>query len=362
MGHATRSRVVIEHLLSAGHSVRAVVSGRAHTFLKQRFAGRDNMSVDEIHGLHMNYEDNAVDKSESFKTNLKDAPQGLLKNIEVYRQLVTKDGFEPDIVVSDFESWAYFYGKNHRLPILSIDNMQILNRCAHTDEVTDHRRADFRVAKAAVKVKLPGCYHYLVSSFFYPPVRKKRTTLVPPILRPEILAARREPGEHVLVYQTAASNEALVPTLQKLPYNFRVYGLGREADLGNVKLRAFSETGFVDDLRTARAVIAGGGYSLMGEAVHLRVPMLTVPLVGQFEQELNARYLQALGYGMFTQSLEPSVVEAFLTNVDTYTKQLARYKPRGNEMLFELIDEVFDRVERGDKRPVRLSAPNMGSY
>lgn len=29
MGHATRSRVVIEHLLAAGHRLHVVVSGRA---------------------------------------------------------------------------------------------------------------------------------------------------------------------------------------------------------------------------------------------------------------------------------------------------------------------------------------------
>ena len=74
-------------------------------------------------------------------------------------------------------------------------------------------------------MKLPGAYHYLVTSFFFPPVRKQRTTLVPPILRPEILAAKREPGAHVLVYQTAAANTALVPALQSLPYDFRVYGM-----------------------------------------------------------------------------------------------------------------------------------------
>jgi len=31
------------------------------------------------------------------------------------------------------------------------------------------------------------------------PVRKRKTTLVPPILRLEVLAAKREPGEQVLI-------------------------------------------------------------------------------------------------------------------------------------------------------------------
>ena len=40
MGHATRSRVVIEHLATKGHEVKIVVSGRAHRFLTERLASR----------------------------------------------------------------------------------------------------------------------------------------------------------------------------------------------------------------------------------------------------------------------------------------------------------------------------------
>jgi len=61
MGHATRSRVVIEHLLSCGHTVRVVVSGRAHDFLRSTFRGKSNITIEEIHGLHFVYDDNAID-------------------------------------------------------------------------------------------------------------------------------------------------------------------------------------------------------------------------------------------------------------------------------------------------------------
>ncbi|MEL6548201.1 MAG: glycosyltransferase family protein, partial [Myxococcota bacterium] len=47
MGHATRSRVVIEHLLAQGHQVHVVVSGRAHRFLTESFAEREGFSIDE---------------------------------------------------------------------------------------------------------------------------------------------------------------------------------------------------------------------------------------------------------------------------------------------------------------------------
>ena len=61
MGHATRSRVLLEHLLTLGHTVRVVVSGRAHGFLTARFQGRDRIRFEEISGLVLGFEGNAVE-------------------------------------------------------------------------------------------------------------------------------------------------------------------------------------------------------------------------------------------------------------------------------------------------------------
>ncbi|MCL4259129.1 MAG: hypothetical protein KJZ52_00755, partial [Anaerolineales bacterium] len=55
---------------------------------------------------------------------------------------------------------------------------------------------------------------------------------------------------------------------------------------GNLEFKPRSEEGFVEDLRTARGVVAGGGFSLMSEAVYLGKPMLAMPLLGQFEQTM----------------------------------------------------------------------------
>lgn len=362
MGHATRSRVVLAHLADQGHEIRVVVSGRAHQFLRNALAGRPNVVLEEIAGLHLDFDDEGLDVSSSLITNLAAAPKRLVHNLEVVAR-VAEDGFRPELVVSDFESWAYFYARWRGIPVVSIDNMQILNRCAHPKTTTGFGSFDFRLAKLAVKSKLPGAYHYLVTSFFFPPVRKARTTLVPPILRPAILAAEREPSDHVLVYQTSpASREVLVPVLRSLPGKFRVYGLGVEGIEGNVELKGFSEQGFVDDLRTAKAVIANGGLSLMGEAVHLGVPMLSFPIGGQFEQELNARWLAELGYGLWSDRFDPGVVEVFLAGLDGFAAALARYERHDDGMLFACVDELVARVARGEDRPDRLDAPSMGSW
>jgi uncharacterized protein (TIGR00661 family) len=361
MGHATRSRVILEDLLKKGHDIRVVVSGRAAKFLGEKFAGRARIRVEEIHGLHLKFDGNDLDVSESVLSNLAAAPEGVKKNLEVYSR-VTAD-FDAEVVVSDFESFAYFYGRAKRLPVISIDNMQVINRCRHDAFVTDDASFSFQLARLAVKAKLPGAYHYLVSSFFFPPVKKPRTTLVPPILRPEILAARREPGAHVLVYQTAAANaDALVATLKKLPYAFRAYGTGKTGNDGNVTFCPFSETAFVDDLRTARAVVAGGGYSLMGEAVHLHVPMLSIPIQGQYEQELNGRYLQQLGYGRCAAAVDADVIDAFVKDAPTMQDALERYVPRNNDMLFACLDELLRHVSLDEPPPATLATPALGRF
>jgi uncharacterized protein (TIGR00661 family) len=345
MGHAMRSRVVLEHLVAQGHELEIMASGRATDFLAKRFAG-----VNRIHGLHMIYEENRVRRGKTLWSNVLAGAAGVPRNIAAYFELI-KD-FRPDAVVSDFESWTYLYAKTHDLPITSIDNMQIINRCTHSAEIRDQHRADFEIARAFVKSKLPFCDHYVVTTFFFPPVRKQNTTLVPPILRPEILAARRRPGEHLLVYQTAEGHSSLADTLAKTGLECRIYGMRRglaEDEVeGNLRYRPFSEDGFIDDLASCKAVIAGGGFTLMGEAVYLHKPMLALPLGHQFEQVLNARYLEREGFGRAATSLDdPGEVRAFLDAVPGCEEKLAAYSQDGNSRLYQTVDALLDRAAAG---------------
>ncbi len=345
MGHAMRSRVVLDHLVSQGHHVEIIASGRAVKFLSERFD-----DVNEIHGLHIVYEENMVRRGKTFWSNVLSGAAGIPKNIKAYFELV--DDFRPEAVISDFESWTYLYGKLHDVPVISIDNMQIINRCTIPDDVIEGHRADFEIAKAFVKGKLPGCAHYLITTFFRPMVRKERTTLCPPILRPEILAAEPREGDHLLVYQTAEGHEELTRTLAQTGLPCRIYGMRRDLKgdevEGNLTFRPFSETVFIEDLATARGVIASGGFTLMGEAVYLHKPMLAVPLSRQFEQILNSRYLDEIGYGMYAPDLDdPATVHAFIERIGDCARKLAAYEQDGNEVLLAEVDGHLDRVAAG---------------
>jgi uncharacterized protein (TIGR00661 family) len=338
MGHATRSRVILTHLQAQGHEVEIAVSGRAHAFLERVFP---TMKVHRIAGLNMIYEDNAVQKGRTALDFLRKLP-AFAENRELFDRLDTT--FDPQLVISDFETFSYLFAKGHNLPVLSIDNMQIINRCEIDVPLTPELEASFLTAKTIVKAKLPRCGAYLITTFFTPPIRKPRTQLFPPILRDAILDATRSTGEHVLVYQTSDSFTELVPMLRRLPGTFYVYGLGRDEQLGNVTLKSFSEQGFVDDLASARAVITGGGFSLMGEAVYLGKPVLSVPLVGQFEQTLNALELSKLGYGEYHAQLEEKTVGSFLERESEYAHKLSAHRQDRNAAILVAVDQLIARV------------------
>ena len=354
MGHAVRSKVVCEHLVDAGHDVKIVVSGRAHGMLSKTF--RD---VVEIRGLTIRYVDNRMDRNGTFARNVLAAPSMLAANVGAYFDRVAS--FRPHAVVSDFDSFAYFFAKRHRLPILSIDNQQIISRCKLGKFAKRGVKVDYQMTKAFVRAKLPACDHYIVTTFFFPTVRKRyerETTLVPPILRPEILAAKKRAraGEHVLVYQTSTSDTRLVDELNAVKgESFVVYGLRKNARRGNCVLKEFSEQGFVDDLASARAVVANGGLSLIGEAVYLGKPIFSIPVGNQYEQILNGRYLEELGYGLAAERIEADVLSLFLREAPKYAARVAKHRQDGNRELFDVVDDLLERFGRKAKRDKQAS-------
>jgi uncharacterized protein (TIGR00661 family) len=338
MGHAMRSRVVLEHLLGRGHELEIMASSRAAQFLRRHFGER--AWVHRIHGMHIDYRDNRVRRGSTLWTNLIQGGLALPRQLAAYFELLAE--FRAELVISDFDSWTYLYARLRRLPIISIDNMQVINRCAIDHEVIGDQRALFELTRAFVKSKLPFCDHYFISSFFPTPVRKPHTTLVPPVLRPEILEAKARRGDHWLIYQTAEGYEALLDALRRRGVECRIYGMRRglaeDVIEQNLRFRPFSESAFVEDLASARAVVAGGGFTLLGEAVYLKKPVLAIPVEGQFEQFLNARYIQKLGYGRCTTRLDAPALSAFADALPGCEERLQSYSQDGNRELLSALD------------------------
>jgi uncharacterized protein (TIGR00661 family) len=341
-GHATRSKVILEHL-SKEHDVLIVGSGKAYDYL-----GRTYSNIKRIEGFELAIDQEGVRKRRTVGRFIKSLPKKATRNAMAFAKV--SRGFSPDVVISDFESFAHVLGRTHRKPIISIDNMQILNRCKMDIEIPLDTFDDYILAKAIIKNKLPMCHHYMITTFFYPSVAKKNTSLFPPILRNEVLEAKVTQGDHILVYHTSGSDWDLMDLIKKFDSKFIVYGFsGKKRSGKKIKFRDFSEEGFIKDLASSKAVIGSGGFSLISESVYLGKPYMAIPLENQFEQFLNALYIRKLRYGEYVRKPGKKDIEFFLDNLDFYRKNLKRHRQDGNKLILKDLDGLLNSIRKGSK-------------
>ena len=222
--------------------------------------------------------------------------------------------------------------------------MQIINRAKLNIDIPSAEKANYLLAKNIIKAKVPHANQYLISTFFHPEIRKKNTTYIPPIIRTEIIKAKTSTKQHIVVYQTSSSQKNLIPILQQLPQEqFFVYGFNKDEQLGNVTLKSFSEAGFIKDFASAKAVFANGGFSFLSEAVYLQKPILSVPIKNQFEQFVNASYVEKLQYGRHSSDFTADNMKAFLYDLEIYKSNLKNYRQLGNEALFAQLKNTLSR-------------------
>jgi hypothetical protein len=209
-----------------------------------------------IHGLHMISEDNRVRRGKTLFSNVLQGIASLPRKRSAPTSISST--LSPDVVISDFESWTYLYAKAHGCPYLSIDNMQVINRCKHPPELLEGTAPTFELTRAFVKSKLPFCDHYLITAFFepadpqgahqpvsaHPAPRDPRTPAPSPA---STCSSTRPPRATAPWHRHAGSQRHRVPHLRHAPRS-------REDQVeGNLRFRPFSETTFIDDLRSAAA-------------------------------------------------------------------------------------------------------------
>ena len=272
MGHAIRSSVIIDHLLKK-NDVTIFASDRAYQYLSSRYS-----DVYEIEGFNTVYEENQVKNRRTFIKNIKDVPQDLGKNL--YLMYNVAKAKKPDLIISDFEFYSNLLNKIFRIPLVSLDNMHVITQC-YVDVPEEFRADRFRAA-SVVKSFIQRPKYYLITSYFFPPVKNPaKVTMFPPILRDKVMELEPTIGDHILVYQTSDSNMELLKLLRQIDDEFIIYGFHKDEKDGNLTFKSFNEDEFFQDLASAQAVITNCGFSLISEALYLEKPIYSIPVKKQ---------------------------------------------------------------------------------
>ena len=324
---------MLTHLLAAGHEVKAVSYDRGYRNLA------DDFDVFETEGLSIATAENRVSIARTFTENLSRLSDGVRKLREL-RHVCFKD-FEPHVVITDFEPMTAYLANHYELPLVTIDNQHRMRYMRYP--CPEDLRNDARVTETVIRLLVPRPDLSLVTTFYFGEVTNERTKLFPPILRREVLELEVEDGAadgHVLVYFTKGFESFLEHLSAAGRERFVVYGAGREGAQGNLDFRAPGPE-FLEDLRTAKAVVSTAGFTLMTECLHLGKPLLALPMAGQFEQELNALLLEEAGYGKNGRAAGAETVGDFLYRIPEFRERLESYPRADNTALFEELDTLF---------------------
>jgi len=309
-GHASRAHFIGQCFLDAGHEVIFAASRRALLYLRPYYGEQ----VREIFGLSYDYSKGYVAPAATVWKNLKHFPRGHHLNRELFEQVY--EPFAPDLVVTDFEPFSAWWAWRRHVPFMSIDNEHLLTLCK-LDHEFKHVLGRLN-ASVVVRLHYFGARAYVITNFFRVPLRSQAAVLAPPIVRPAI--AQLEPSDtgHIVVYATTGTDERRWrDVLGRFAFQpFHIYGFNKNDQGQNCTFKEASTEGFAVDLAAARGVIASAGFSLISECLYLRKKMLLLPLAGQYEQLLNARYIEKLGLGTWTKQVDEEAVSRFLDRLE----------------------------------------------
>jgi uncharacterized protein (TIGR00661 family) len=332
-GHSSRSHLTGQRFLDSGHDVMFVGSQKSLLYLKQYFGER----VREIFGLSFAFEGERIDKSETLKRNLLKLPEANRQNDELFKKHF--EPFDPELVISDFEPFSAWWAWRKNVPFISIDHEHMLTLCK-----LQHPAKNWfsrLTASVVTECHYVGAVSYIILNFFEAPLRIDSAVLAPPIVRPIVGALASTPGEHILMYSTTGTGrDRLREVLHKFGrQKFFVYGFDTDAEHQNCIFKKRSTEGFLADLAGARGVIASAGFSLISECMYLRKKMLLLPLAGQYEQIINAQYIQKLGLGISADKLDETTIAQFLD-------ELGKPMPEDDRILWPDNDKFFDILQR----------------
>lgn len=353
-GHATRGRAIIE-ALRAQHQVTLFTSDCAYAMLAPLYRGTD-VRVVAIEGLSFAYGDHG---QVALARTLADA---LRFRFQAHRHVeAVLPEFErhpPDLVIADFEPILPRAARACGIPFVSFDHQHYLV-VSDLSALPAPLRRKAALASPCVRALYDWQRATIVSSFFSPPLKPahRDAIQVGVLIRPELARLQPQHDRHLVVYMRRFASPEALAALAASGREVRVYGLGARPSEGSLRFLEIDEQRFLEDLASCDAVVSTAGNQLVGEALAMRKPMLVLPEARNFEQLINAFYLEQSGAGWAERGvLTAARLGAFLESIEALRARIRPEIACGRDAALAAISAELDppsRRVRPSRPPVR---------
>ena len=245
-------------------------------------------------------------------------------------QLPVKDY---DVVVIDFEAIT-----SYACRLRGIKALQLSHQAAYWSMLSP--RPDKKSLHWEFVLKYMSPAHYKIGFHF----ERFDTFILPPIIRKEIRQLEISHQHKCVVYLPSYSSVDLVDFFRQFHnHSFVVFSPKASPIVDvHIEVRAADVNGFLQELAACSHVICGAGFETPSEALFLGKSVLTIPIVGQYEQACNAAALAAMGVQVL-----PKLDQEYVNEVAEFLNQSQPKQVTFPDYAEELVQCIVNNVQNG---------------
>ena len=292
-GHISRSRILISELKKRGHNITVLFSGRD---IKDLFDTEEFEPFIVKEGFTFKIKNGKV---QYFNTLLSTNIYNFIRDV-----LKIKNDF--DVVVTDFEPISAFAAKKLNIPCIGVGHQYSFN------------------AKIPMTLKMK--FFSLFFPKFFTPVNKSIAShfyhfdqpILPPFIDEKLQNNNnvRQKKDIILVYLPWEKQDKMIDICSKIKSKKFIYytNIDEQLEINNIILKPFSNINFKKDLMESEGVITNAGFQLPSECIFLGKKLLCKPLIGQPEQEHNAKILSDFKLATTCTEITASIINDWIKN------------------------------------------------
>ncbi len=302
-GHASRALSLIPYLMKAGHHIALYTSEDAIPLLSD-------------------FDPFIIRRDKSF-------PAFISRLISDY-QLLKQD--PPEIILSDGDAPSVYAARLLGIKSLSIGHGLIFPYCKHPFEIPA-----FQFTKESMKSVFNSLFAQSKIAVHFTPIKSNnRKTRV---ARPDFVDGEStHPDSYYVSYFRDHIGSEVVKKLTergKIVHNF-----GYPLDLAGVHDHPIDRKSFLKYLSGSEGIIGTAGSNLIYEALMLKKPLMVIYRKNDFEQMINAKYVEAehVGIGVSISEAKDQAIDRFLSlSVDPSICEKVREMPTLSEIVLAFI-------------------------
>ena len=255
---------------------------------------------------------------------------------------------QPDLIISFYETYGGIYNILYRskVPMICIAHQYLLlhSKFIFPKNSLFNRiviNLNSRITSLQATKRLALSFREIDSE------SKLKITVVPPLLRKEVLNLQTSTGNFFLVYMTHHSLSKQIIDWHLAHPEVHLHCFWDNADVPNIlqfdgtlTFHRINSDKYLQMLASCKALVTTAGFESVCEAMYLGKPVMMVPVPNHFEQECNALDGVISGAGVRCKTFDLSVLLEYLPRHQDQSEKFREWYQKGENIFIEEIEDL----------------------